>query len=262
LIIEHRVNTLLTPCPSCILFQWSRWHRLGLIGGAGSIVHSWSQARKVGSLNFDGWPNAFDNILVIEFSGLFNPGENHEHLSFVHRALVLDQPVNVSFVRDVLSLRQFVSFCTSHTPQGHGHGAGLADVDEKYAASETSQRSHRLSSSRTVPHQEQDLRHYRWMLEDFDEAFSLTRSRWKGSVDSEAADSAPPTHRSCPILSYRRASHHCSYLQDSNRTTYPIIARPRKNKGRADDSSPSGTPQSSERGATMFEDTPTRFQRE
>ena len=187
------------------------------------------------SLNFDEWPSAFENILIIEFSGLFNPGDSHDKLSFVPRALVLDQPVNLSFVRDVLTLRQFISLCTVRSPRGDG--VGLVDVDEKYSIPESCRETERPSGSRSVPHETILLQH-RWMLEDLDESLGLSKQRWKGTSDSESNGSCPPTHRSFPILSYRRASHLCSYLQDSNRTTYPIIARPRDNKTRAEIGSP------------------------
>ena len=183
------------------------------------------------SLNFDAWPAAFDEILVIEFSGLYSPGESSEKFSFVHRALVLDQAVNISFVRDVLSLRQFINMCSEHSPRQNG--IGLADMDERYGGSESTPRTieeygtaqaHGPRLKETIPKQ------YAWMLEDFDSSVRSPKSRWKHASDAELFDSAPPTHRSFPILSYRRASLTRSYLQDSNRTTYPIIARPRTNK--------------------------------
>jgi hypothetical protein len=230
--------------------QWSSWSRSGLIGGAGSIVHSWSQARKVAGLNFEGWPTAFDEILVIEFSGIFNPADGSEKLSFVHRALVLDQPVSINFVRDVMTLRQLISLCRGELPRGNEFGADDAFLPELHTARSEMRSEMRSDMSTATPRLQEDWapssaryteaasfpprepisQHYAWMLEDFDSAAVCSRKYPSRSGDALSSESPPATRRSFPILSYRRAGTSCSYLQDSNRTTYPIIARPRQNK--------------------------------
>jgi hypothetical protein len=210
-------------------------------------VHSWSQARKVAGLNFEGWPAAFNEILVIEFSGIFNPAETSEKLTFVHRALVLDQPVSITFVRDVMTLRQLISLCCGDLPRGNEFGADDPFLPELHTArsemrSETAATprlqedwapsSARRSEAASYPPREPISQHYAWMLEDFDSATVRSRKHPPRSADPLAPDSPPATRRSFPILSYRRAGTSCSYLQDSSRTTYPIIARPRQAKAR------------------------------
>ena len=211
-------------------------------------MHSWSQTRKVAGLNFEGWPAAFDEILVVEFSGIFNPAETSEKLTFVHRALVLDQPVSITFVRDVMTLRQLISLCCGDLPRGNEFGADDAFLPELHTArsevrSEMSASTPRLleewapssarrSEAASFPPRESVSQHYAWMLEDFDSAAVGSRKYPSKPGDVLSADSPPATRRSFPILSYRRAGTSCSYLQDSSRTTYPIIARPRQTKSR------------------------------
>ena len=189
------------------------------------------QARRVCDLDLSSWPDSAQDIVVLELSmtlaGILPLGKIREQscVSASQRgSIVLDSSLGIFSVCDVLTIKQFVG--RTQKEQGEClESQRLAETSGNpvHNGKENGMPCPSFLGDRPVPSQ------YAWMLDDFDTDPTLGKYSIRKETNVPEVLHQPHLHsNNLADVDFTRVKAKLASLHDPSRTTYPLIARPRR----------------------------------